>query len=638
MAYQKHNFIDGAILFARQLNEMENGISNNDNQNAVNTQNINIQKERIDGIIALPSGSTTGDAELADIRIGANGRTYPTAGDAVRGQYNELNGEVEPLVVEVETAKTDIAKLGNNMEEAPKMQIGALRTDTTNKMALYVYLRNRLISDVFRVKVGDEIKMIDADYQYRVMVFDDNMQFLNLFGWNDINSPYGFGRERNIRIVVKRKDDADVSEDVTFDDLFESTVDFTRPVTQLAKKNEILEEAIAENCAWSWWSYPQIIKHPWRDGVCFGYVNSAGKAGVAHANWTTKQTNRTELLTLDIDDHCGMAIFQNPYNNRFYAFGVKHGNDDLVHIFMSDSRSNYDDFREGYTVKFPGTTTYAQIFWDSIKNRMLLITRVNVNDWYGCYSTTENGRAGEWGTPFKIIGSTMQYYCMTRPVTDDADLLRLTMYSNPNLNSTDTRIRMGFLRMSTGEIFQADAKTKLGDTSTGVEYNKFDIIVDIPNYSATGKTRQRLLDVAITAKGTKMICFARFSNYSDGKYYVYADGNEYEISTSGEAFYRPSIYLGGMIFDPRDSRFVYLSRRNEYKVDVIERWAINPAALVETLEYDNHNQTAASGYQYRAVRPIVDSTGTFISYQVGRSNVTSFTEYNYDAVVKRVSE
>lgn len=64
------------------------------------TQNskIAILESRMSTFTSLKEGSTTGDAELIDARIGADGTKYPSAGDAMRGQIEQLNKDLENYI------------------------------------------------------------------------------------------------------------------------------------------------------------------------------------------------------------------------------------------------------------------------------------------------------------------------------------------------------------------------------------------------------------------------------------------------------------------------------------------------------------------------------------------------------------
>lgn len=56
---------------------------------------LNAERSRINSFVALAEGSTTGDAELQDARVGFDGTVYESAGDAIRTQIQDLNVALE---------------------------------------------------------------------------------------------------------------------------------------------------------------------------------------------------------------------------------------------------------------------------------------------------------------------------------------------------------------------------------------------------------------------------------------------------------------------------------------------------------------------------------------------------------------
>ena len=61
-------------------------------------QALAVERARIDLLATIPEGSTTGDAELLDVRIGEDGTTYPNAGTAVREQVKPF-GQIGGMLV-----------------------------------------------------------------------------------------------------------------------------------------------------------------------------------------------------------------------------------------------------------------------------------------------------------------------------------------------------------------------------------------------------------------------------------------------------------------------------------------------------------------------------------------------------------
>ena len=102
---------DNKMSYTQNFIDEVKGCLRNKDLNVVTKKELEVINSRITNLTSLSEGSTTGDAELMDIRVAIDGTIYDTAGDAVRGQVSELKSDLYNLYM---TEDTDIVDLSNN--------------------------------------------------------------------------------------------------------------------------------------------------------------------------------------------------------------------------------------------------------------------------------------------------------------------------------------------------------------------------------------------------------------------------------------------------------------------------------------------------------------------------------------------
>ena len=93
------------------------------NIGAATSTELEIERKRIDNLSSLKEGSTTGDAELTDIRVDYKGHTHSTAGNAVRAQVSELSGDL------IDLDNTTVRSVSIEYYNV-KLEVGAINDDT----------------------------------------------------------------------------------------------------------------------------------------------------------------------------------------------------------------------------------------------------------------------------------------------------------------------------------------------------------------------------------------------------------------------------------------------------------------------------------------------------------------------------
>lgn len=108
------NSAELALVLKNQTEALKNLMQDKIDQIDTNTNRIN-------NLATIDPGSitTTADAELVDIRVGANGTTYPSAGDSVRGQVSELKSNLDDIKTKLITVLSSSNIENNGGDVAP---------------------------------------------------------------------------------------------------------------------------------------------------------------------------------------------------------------------------------------------------------------------------------------------------------------------------------------------------------------------------------------------------------------------------------------------------------------------------------------------------------------------------------------
>lgn len=139
------NYVDPYINAQNQ--EISNFKTSVNNQISEQNDNINVLDARMDTFTHLTEGSTSGDAELEDIRVAFNGVTYASAGNATRGQanlVNELKTKVYPKMFNKKSISWTSDKLiysnGNILDNQSGWKISnAIPIDSKYMIFDYIY-------------------------------------------------------------------------------------------------------------------------------------------------------------------------------------------------------------------------------------------------------------------------------------------------------------------------------------------------------------------------------------------------------------------------------------------------------------------------------------------------------------------
>lgn len=178
---------DGSSAVAAMTKKVDDAVNKASKDTERLDTEISIERARINNLVAN-AGDTDNNAELLDMRVGADGKTYETAGEAVRGQVGDL--------------KSDLSKLGMFYPTWVKGYYSVDNGKLVYRTATHriSFADGTLLTPEYPCEVS-----INAGYKYWVHVLDENNAYLYSMGPE--TEPYTLDVGFSYVITMARTDD-----------------------------------------------------------------------------------------------------------------------------------------------------------------------------------------------------------------------------------------------------------------------------------------------------------------------------------------------------------------------------------------------------------------------------------------------
>ena len=136
--------------------------------------------------------------------------------------------------------------------------------------------------------------------------------------------------------------------------------------------------------AYTYWVSPQVEVAD--TDVFVGTVSKEGYTGVATIDKSNEKYSKNVMLEpTRADNHDSSSIMKDPVSGKLLCFTFEHDARNWINIYQSKESERARNFTYINRIYFPGSVTYAQVFYEN--GWYHLFTRVDVTSWYWAKST-----------------------------------------------------------------------------------------------------------------------------------------------------------------------------------------------------------------------------------------------------------